>query len=71
MNRNLIRLSGAILGAIGGVAAMMAVDGAWGLVAGGIVFFGCAAASDWIWRRKATREEIRQDIEERVRNTLP
>ena len=71
MNRNLVRLAGPLLGAVCGVAVISIVNDSWGLVAGGIVFFGCAAASDWIWRRKATREEIRQDIEERVRNTLP
>jgi len=70
MNRNLVRLAGPILGAVGGVAVTAIVSGVWGLVAGGVVFLGCAAASDWIWRRKASHEEIRQDIEKRVRNTL-
>jgi hypothetical protein len=71
MNRNLVRLAGPCLGAGCGVATMVMVNGLWGLTLGGAVFFGCAAVSDWIWRRKATREEIRQDLEDRVRNTLP
>jgi hypothetical protein len=70
MNRNLIRLAGAILGAVCGLAAVVTVNGLWGYIAGGVVFFGCAAISDWIWRRKATQEEIRQDLESRARDTL-
>ena len=69
MNRNLIRLLGAIFGAVFGVAAMILVTGLWGIVLGGLVFLGCAATSDWIWRRGASPEEIRQDLEDRTRNT--
>ena len=71
MNSNLVRLAGPRLGAVCGVATMMMVNGWGGMILGGAVFLGCAAASDWIWRRKATREEIRQDLEDRVRNHLP
>jgi hypothetical protein len=71
MNRSFIRLAGAILGAVCGVAAVVTVNGPWGYMAGGAAFFGCAAISEWIWRRKATQEEIRQDLESRVRDTLP
>jgi hypothetical protein len=71
MNRNLVRLAGPCLGAVCGVATMIMVSGWWGMILGGAVFLGFAAVSDWIWRRKATREEIRQDLEDRVRNNLP
>jgi hypothetical protein len=71
MNRNLVRLAGPCLGAVCGVATMVMVNGLWGFILGGAVFIGCAAVSDWIWRRKATREEIRQDLEDRARDTLP
>jgi len=75
MSRNLVRLAGPILGAVCGVAVMALVNGSWdfpwGLIAGGVVFLGCAAGSDWIWRRKATGQEIRQDLEDRTRNTFP
>jgi hypothetical protein len=71
MNRNLVRLAGPLLGAVCGVAVISIVNDSWGLVAGGVVFLGCAAGSDWIWRRKATGEQIRQDLEDRTRNTFP
>jgi membrane protein implicated in regulation of membrane protease activity len=69
MNRNLIRLAGVIFGVVFGLAAMVTVNGLWGFIVGFVVFFGCAAASDWIWRRNATPEEIRQDLENRARDT--
>ena len=69
MTRNLVRLLGAIFGAVFGVAAMIIVAGLWGIVFGGLVFFGCTATSDWIWRRGASPEEIKQDLEDRTRNT--
>jgi hypothetical protein len=57
-----------ILGVIFGFAAMAIVNSLWGFILGVAVFFGCSAASDWIWRRNATPEEIRQDLESRTRN---
>jgi hypothetical protein len=69
MNRNLIRLAGVIIGVVFGLAAIFTVNGLWGFIVGGVVFFGCAAASDWIWRRNATPEKIRQDLENRARDT--
>jgi hypothetical protein len=71
MSRNWIRLAGPCLGAVCGLATMVMVNGPWGFILGGAVFLGCAVVSDRIWRRRATREEIRQDLEDRVRNTLP
>jgi hypothetical protein len=68
MNRNLIRLAGVIFGVVFGFAVMVIVGGLWGFIAGGAVLYGCSAASDWIWRRNATPEEIRQDLESRVRD---
>jgi hypothetical protein len=50
---------------------MVMVNGLWGFILGGAVFLGCAVVSDWVWRRRATPEEIRQDLEDRVRNNLP
>jgi F0F1-type ATP synthase assembly protein I len=68
MSGNLVRVAGVVLGAVLGVTALMAINGPWGLVAGGAVFFGCAVASDRIWRRKATPEELRQELEDRARD---
>jgi hypothetical protein len=68
MSRNLVRLAGVIFGVVFGFAAMAIVNGLWGFIVGGVVFFGCSAASDWIWRRNATPKEIRQDLESRVRD---
>ena len=68
MSRNLVRLAGVIFGVVFGFAAMAIVNGLWVFIVGGVVFFGCSAASDWIWRRKATPEEIRQDLESRTRD---
>ena len=68
MSGKLIRLAGALVGAAAGVAAAFGIDGAWGFLAGGVVFLGCTALSDWIWRRKATPEETRKDLEDRARD---
>jgi hypothetical protein len=70
MNTHFVRFAGPIIGAACGVTAFVTVNGLWGYVAGGVVFFGCAAISEWIWRRKATPEDIRQDLESRARDTL-
>jgi hypothetical protein len=69
--RNTIRLAGAVIGAIGAVVAVHVVSGAWGFAAGGGVFLACASISDRLWRRRASREEIRRDLEDRARDTLP
>ncbi|HYZ40486.1 MAG TPA: hypothetical protein VE687_07650 [Stellaceae bacterium] len=69
--RNTIRLGGAVIGAVGGVIAAHVVNGLWGYAAGGVVFLACASISDWIWRRGASREEIRRDLEDRARDRLP
>ena len=69
MSRNLIRLAGVIFGVVFGFAAMAIVNGLRGFIVGVVVFLGCSAASDWIWRRNATPEEIRQDLESRTRDT--
>ena len=71
MSGNLIRLAGVIAGAVFGLLTMVTISGLWGFIVGGIVFFGCAAVSDRIWRRKASPEEIRQDLESRARDASP
>jgi hypothetical protein len=69
MKGNLIRLAGVLLGVIVGLAAMVSINGLWGFVVGAILFFGCSIVSDRIWRRQASLEEIRQDLENRARDT--
>jgi hypothetical protein len=66
-----IRFAAAVIGAIGAVVAVHAVGGAWGLAAGGGVFFACASISDGLWRLRASREEIRRDLDNRARDTPP
>ena len=66
-----IRAVGPIVGAAGFVLAASLVPGLWGYAVGAAVFFACSLIADRIWRRRASPEEIRQDLEDRVRNTLP
>jgi hypothetical protein len=67
----MIRVAGAIIGAIGFVVIVPLVEGLWGYAVGAIVFFGCVSISDRIWRNSASREDIRRDLEDRARDTSP
>jgi hypothetical protein len=69
--RNLIRLAGAVLGALGFIVAASLIHGAWRFVVGTAVFFVYTFISDRIWGRHASREGIRQDLEDRARDILP
>jgi uncharacterized protein (DUF697 family) len=69
--RDVIRVAGPVIGSLGFVVAASVVGGVWGYGVGGVVFFGCAWSSDLIWRRDASRDEIRRDLEDRARNSLP
>ena len=69
--KDAIRLAGTIAGAALSVVAVFAVGGLWGYLAGAVVFFACATIADRIWRRSATSEEIRRDLEDRARDSAP
>ena len=69
--RDVIRVAGPLVGAAGFVAAVSLFGGWWGLGAGGVIFLACTSIADLIWRRGASREEIRRDLEDRARDTLP
>ena len=64
----LVRLAAALAGVVVFLALFAAIGGAGGLLAG----FAGAGATWWlgerIWRRVATAEERRADLEDRVRN---
>jgi hypothetical protein len=66
-----IRIAGPVIGALGFVGAVQLVEGLWGYAVGGVIFLACASTSDRIWRRGASREEIRRDLEDRAHDTLP
>ena len=69
--RSSIRVAGAIIGAIGFVVATALVQRVWGYAIGAAVFFGCVLISERLWRRGASPEEIRRDLEDRARDTSP
>lgn len=66
-----LRVLGPVFGVAGFFAAFLLIPGLWGYAVGFAVFFGCSAICDWIWRRNASHEEIRRDLEDRARNTSP
>jgi hypothetical protein len=66
-----IRVLGPVIGAVGFVLAVDLIAGLWGYAVGTVFFFGCSLIADWIWRRGASHDEVRQDLEDRVRNNLP
>jgi UDP-N-acetylmuramyl pentapeptide phosphotransferase/UDP-N-acetylglucosamine-1-phosphate transferase len=61
---------GPVVGAAGFVAAVNLVDGLWGFAVGFAVFLGCSWICDRLWRRHASQQEIREDLEDRVRNNF-
>jgi hypothetical protein len=69
--RNVVRLAGPIVGAAGFVVAVEVLRGLWGFSFGFAVFFACAWIADRVWRRSATPEEVREDLEARSRDTSP
>jgi hypothetical protein len=66
--RSVIRIAGPIIGAVGFVITVQLVRGLWGYAIGFVVFIACAWISDRMWRRSATPEEIRADLEARARD---
>ena len=66
--RDMIPLMGALVGIAGFFAAMLVVGGIAGMVTGFCAFFACAAVSWKIWQRGASPEEIRRELEDRVRS---
>ena len=69
--RAVIPLIGALIGIAGFFAAMFLVGGIAGMMTGFCVFLACATVSWQIWQRGASPEEIRRELEDRVRNSLP
>jgi hypothetical protein len=67
--RDIIRVAGPIIGAVGAVFASHRIGGAWGLVVGFVIFFLTSWIADCVWRRGASVEEIRKDLEARARDT--
>ncbi len=68
MTRVVLRTLGPLIGAAAAVAAFGALGGLWGMIAGAGVFLAFSTLSEFYWRRGATREDIRRDLEDRVRN---
>lgn len=68
MSRAALRTLGPVVGA---VATFGSLGGAWGMVAAAGVFLAFATLSEFCWRRRATPEEMRADLEDRVRNPPP
>ncbi len=66
--RDTIPLIGALVGIAGFFAAMFLIGGIAGMITGFCVFLACAAVSRQIWQRGASPEQIRRDLEDRVRS---
>ena len=65
---SMVPLIGALVGIAGFFAAWFLIGGIAGMITGFGVFFACAAVSRQIWQRAASPEEIRRDLEDRVRS---
>ena len=64
----IVRIAGPIIGAVGALAAFWTIRGAWGLFTGFAIFIAIAAFSELFWQAGADPDEIRRDLEDRVRN---
>ena len=67
--RDVVWIAGPLIGAACFVIAVTTLRGPWGFVSGFAAFFVCAMIADRVWRRRATHEEIRADLEARARDT--
>ena len=64
----IVRIAGPIIGLVGAGVAFWMIRSAWGLFTGGAIFIAASTFSEMFWRAGADPEEIRRDIEDRVRN---
>jgi hypothetical protein len=64
----MIRLLGAAFGVATAGLAFVLVPGVSGIVAGFLAFLICTSVAELMWRRRSTADEIRRDLEDRVRN---
>ena len=64
----IVRIAGPIIGVFGAVAAFWFIRGAWGFFTGFAIFVGCTTFSELFWQAGAEPEELRKDLEDRVRN---
>jgi len=62
------RIAGPIIGAVAATRVFGKVGGGWGLVAGPATIIAVSSASESYWRKRASDEEIRKDLEDRARN---
>jgi hypothetical protein len=69
MLRQWVRMIGPFLAAAGAVATTFALGGGWGgMAVGAATFLAISVVSERVWRAGASPEEIRRDLEDRLRN---
>lgn len=68
---DMVRLAGPLAGVAGALLVFAVLGGVAGLAVAAAIFLICCAISESWWRRRASREEIRQDLERRVRDGIP
>jgi len=68
MSGRAVRIAGPLIGVAGAVAIVAGVGANWGFLAGAAFFVAVTTITERFWRRRATADEIRTDLEDRVRN---
>ena len=63
-----LRFLGQLTAPVAAVAVFVWIGGAAGLATGGIAFLVIAILSDRWWRKHASAQALRRDLEDRVRN---
>ncbi len=71
MSGRIVRIAGPLLGATGAVAAFWFFGGTWGFFTGFAIFIAATTFSALYWQAGAEPDEIRKDLENRVRNPPP
>ncbi|HEX3537664.1 MAG TPA: hypothetical protein VHU15_12955 [Stellaceae bacterium] len=68
MSAQLARFGITLLGMVAAGAAFWGLVSGWGWLAAIAIFFAAGAVADLVFRRLASKETIRSDLEDRVRN---
>ncbi|MFO1118567.1 MAG: hypothetical protein U1E28_23105 [Beijerinckiaceae bacterium] len=68
MSGRIVRIAGPLIGVTGAIAAFVVFGGAWGFFTGFAIFIAATTFSELYWQAGAEPDEIRKDLEDRVRN---